>query len=507
MTTKINPEILSDSDLFSHVKKYMENETEKSKYVPIGEWNVSRVTNMSGLFWTNVDFNENINNWDVSNVKNMSNMFYNAEKFNQPLNNWNTSKVINMMGMFYNALSFNQPINDWDVSNVKHMQVMFSGAKMFNQPLNDWDTSNVMNMTSTFANAELFNQPLDKWNTSNVKTMANMFFGAKSFNQPINTWNVSNVKDMKMMFNEAMAFNQPLDSWDVSNVKDMTFMFSNSAFNQPLNSWDVSNVINMHYIFNRSPFNQTINNWRIRRSDISDLNLIFDGSILSPENKPIDYQNMINKTNDDSSLQNSSLQINPENETAIDYINMGDEVNVKQYLNEDEKNIVFYFNGKIYTSNKDNLKYLTTDPESKGHNVKFECKTIGSMDRSNIIMDVPYFTLKIIGLYGLASLSKITTIINSNDIRCIEITSQPIRQLVSTASFQATGNDPNYVGASHCQEGQGESVYDLLKINYSLTGGKNKRSKKRKITLKRRKRKTKKLLKKEKRRQTNKTRL
>jgi hypothetical protein len=39
-----------------------------------------------------------------------------------------------------------------------------------------------------------------------------------------------------------------------------------------------------------------------------------------------------------------------------------------------------------------------------------------------------------------------------------------MKQLVSTASLQATGPDPNYVSASHCQEGQGENVYNLLNI-------------------------------------------
>ena len=102
---------------------------------------------------------------------------------------------------------------------------------------------------------------------------------------------------------------------------------------------------------------------------------------------------------------------------------MGDEVN-----DEDVKNIVFYYNGKIYASNKDNLKYLITDPEGKGHNIKYECKTIGSMNKSNIIMDVPYFTMKIIGLYGLVSLDKINVIINNESIRCIEMTSQPIKK-------------------------------------------------------------------------------
>jgi len=35
-----------------------------------------------------------ISDWDVSNVTNMSWMFYDATAFNQPIANWDVSKVI-----------------------------------------------------------------------------------------------------------------------------------------------------------------------------------------------------------------------------------------------------------------------------------------------------------------------------------------------------------------------------------------------------------------------------
>ena len=41
--------------------------------------------------------------------------------FNQPLNKWNVSNVTDMSGMFLGATSFNQPLNNWNVSNVKFM--------------------------------------------------------------------------------------------------------------------------------------------------------------------------------------------------------------------------------------------------------------------------------------------------------------------------------------------------------------------------------------------------
>jgi surface protein len=70
----------------------------------------SLVTDMSELF-SYRDFNEPIGNWDVSNVTNMARMFKNFEnsQFNQSLEFWDVSKVTNMSEMFRFS-KFNQPI-------------------------------------------------------------------------------------------------------------------------------------------------------------------------------------------------------------------------------------------------------------------------------------------------------------------------------------------------------------------------------------------------------------
>ena len=46
-------------------------------------------------------------------------MFQGACKFNKDIGNWNTSKVTNMSWMFFNAKEFNKDyIIRWDTSNV-----------------------------------------------------------------------------------------------------------------------------------------------------------------------------------------------------------------------------------------------------------------------------------------------------------------------------------------------------------------------------------------------------
>ena len=141
-----------------------------------------------------------IGEWDVSRVTNMQGMFYNCKEFNEPLNEWDVSNVTNMQGMFYSCVKFNQPLNDWNVSNVTNMNTMFYTCEKFNQPLNAWNVSNVTNMKNMFTHCIEFDQPLNAWNVSNVTNMQYMFFGCSAFDQPLNAWNVSNVTKMEYMF-------------------------------------------------------------------------------------------------------------------------------------------------------------------------------------------------------------------------------------------------------------------------------------------------------------------
>jgi surface protein len=142
-----------------------------------------------------------------------------------PIGDWDVSRVTNMQGIFQNCKNFNQPINNWNVSNVTDMSDMFVNCEKFNQPLNKWNVSNVVNMEYMFLNCEKFNQPLNNWNVRNVTDMKYMFLNCEKFNQPLNNWNVRNVTDMKYMFNNCAKFNQRINNWDVRNVVENDDMF------------------------------------------------------------------------------------------------------------------------------------------------------------------------------------------------------------------------------------------------------------------------------------------
>ena len=132
-------------------KEELEKLVRDSK-VYLGDIDTSYITDMSNLFMCSkrMDFS-GIEKWDVSNVTNMSGMFLWEKSFNQPLNTWNVSKVTDMFAMFHGATSFNQPLDSWDVSNVIDMICMFYGAESFNQSLESWNVCSVRNFKSMFA--------------------------------------------------------------------------------------------------------------------------------------------------------------------------------------------------------------------------------------------------------------------------------------------------------------------------------------------------------------------
>jgi surface protein len=194
--------------------------------VPIKDWDVSQVTNMSNLFANAPDFNEDISGWDVSNVQDMRGMFKDTTMFNQNINEWDVGNVRNMEYMFYNAKAFNMYLDQWNTGRVTTMGYMFSKSKKFNRVIDTWNVSSVTDMTSMFAETN-YNKPLSSWNVSNVVKMSNMFKSAVKFNQPLAQWGskLTNLKYVDMMFHEARDFKQDLSDWNLSKIGVPISMF------------------------------------------------------------------------------------------------------------------------------------------------------------------------------------------------------------------------------------------------------------------------------------------
>jgi surface protein len=241
--------------------------------MPIPNWNVSKVTNMSNMFngsYAQRGFGQDIGGWNVSNVENMSDMFTFNWEFNHPIGNWNVGKVTNMSGMFSSANKFNQYIGNWDVSKVTNFSFMFynqTDRYAFNQNISGWNTGSATTMEQMFTSAFPFAQDLGSWNIGKCTTLYGMFQNTAIGNMNLSNWDIRNVKNMGALFSNT-SFNSPsIIGWDVSNVTIMTGMFGgNRSFNQNISGWNVSNVTMFTGMFQETIFNQPIGNWNVSNS-------------------------------------------------------------------------------------------------------------------------------------------------------------------------------------------------------------------------------------------------
>ena len=420
-------------------------------------WITTNITNMSELFSDFIfdNINDIISGWDVSNVRNMSKMFYGQYlTFLQPLHGWNVSLVEDMSYMFSGCVSFNINLNNWNVSNVKFFQYMFYNCFSFGQPLSNWNVSKSKDMSYMFYKCYNFNRPLNSWNVTNVEDMNSMFYNCQKFNQPLYSWNISNVVDMRNMFSLCVNFNQNLNEWNVNENSMVMGMFENCRLAPEM----YPNTIRQKLISQMS------------RQELSDLRRIQHIPPVQQQLTTAIHQQHIPPTNNKTILDkvtatpivlsNDPIATLTPQTTMYNSIEL-ENINVVKYLKENATNLVFYYNNAFYPINKTKLFAFTAD----GNKVKFKCNQVYSIlyitpDKYDIAN--PYLMGSSFSCpCGLLLLSQIKTILNSPD-QLFEIipagTTAP-----STVSYQMTTPQANAVGASHCQEGQGANINNIVK--------------------------------------------
>jgi surface protein len=164
---------------------------------PIGEWDVSGITDFSNVF---------------SRLRNRS-----TEHFNEDISQWNVSNATNLSLMFYNCPSFNADISQWNVSNATDLSLMFCDCRSFNADISQWSVSNATNLSCMFYNCRSFNADISRWNVSNATELGWMFSHCPSFNADLSQWNVSNATDLRYMFSSCRSFNQSVVAgWPIS---------------------------------------------------------------------------------------------------------------------------------------------------------------------------------------------------------------------------------------------------------------------------------------------------
>ena len=219
---------------------------------PISHWDLSSLTNLSGVF--------NCNNYSGETIDGVYFGSY-AFKDLSAVAHWKFRDLTSLDGVFsgISGISDLSPLADWDVSHVTSMSGMFGGSSSVKtlHGLENWDVSHVTNMSSAFGGMSALEDisALKNWNVGNVTNMSALFNGTYKITDlsPLRNWDVSKNTNFNGMFSPSYYLTDvsPLAGWDVSQGTDFGRMFSGTAVTDftPLNGWTVQATANKDSMF------------------------------------------------------------------------------------------------------------------------------------------------------------------------------------------------------------------------------------------------------------------
>lgn len=218
-----------DEDLVYWFQDMLDNgnlDEEALKFVistPIGRWDVSRVTDMRGLFsdmpfdFDDAEYyhvNDDLTRGDQVDFEDTDTEY---EKF---LNTWNVSNVTDMRSMFTDCKNLKRIFSlghgiMWGTTKLTKTSYMFQNCENYfgGVELETFNMENVTDANGMFYGCSDFNSDLSNWNVINLKNADQMFYGCSDFNSDISRWNVRNLKSAKSMFVGCDRFDQDLSSW------------------------------------------------------------------------------------------------------------------------------------------------------------------------------------------------------------------------------------------------------------------------------------------------------
>ena len=135
----------------------------KSKWGPIGDWDVSGVTDFESAFASApaTFTGDGLEKWTTSSVTSLKFAFNEASAMNANLANWDTSKVTDLTLTFSGASSMNSDLSTWDVSSVTMMELTFTGASSFTGTgLHLWNVGKVYTRIMTMGSTMLLIKPM-----------------------------------------------------------------------------------------------------------------------------------------------------------------------------------------------------------------------------------------------------------------------------------------------------------------------------------------------------------
>ena len=185
----------------------------------------------------------NTNLLDTRNATTMADMFnFDKKLANISVTTWNVSKVTDMSNMFYccdslpsidlkpntcTAKDGSGQYTAWNTASLKNTSGMFMDYGGENHALTTvdttgWDTSKLEDTSYMFMECRGLTavKGIESWNVSNLKTANNMFQDCQSL-QTINVsdWNTASLENTSVMFSSCKALkNIDISKWDMSKV-------------------------------------------------------------------------------------------------------------------------------------------------------------------------------------------------------------------------------------------------------------------------------------------------
>ena len=112
----------------------------------LSSWDVSKVTNLSRMFRhcpsiTSLD----LSGWDTSSLRTMNDMFYGCSNLQKILGieDFNISQVTDLSGVFRECAMTSINLDSWDFNGVTKVDYMFYGSKIQTIDTTNWDVSTI----------------------------------------------------------------------------------------------------------------------------------------------------------------------------------------------------------------------------------------------------------------------------------------------------------------------------------------------------------------------------
>ena len=294
----------------------------------IATWDVSKVTNMDGLFCAEIScgtnfpdggaFSDDISAWDVAAVTSMRHMFHSASSFNADLSGWDVGRVQDTTGMFAESVSLSDcnryriaaswPIlaqltstsrldtpsaTSTSLATVVYQVEFYGCVAVCGAGLCSAYPSCAAGYYGTAHGAPCFACPAGHFcvgsdgqpslaDNDSIKTAVGAWLANPTAAQAtyghISTWDVSRVQSMDDMFKDASGFDADLSGWDVAAVTSMAAMFKDaSSFDADLSGWDVGRVRSMIQMFDgASSFDADLSGWNV--AAVQSMSWMFDGA-------------------------------------------------------------------------------------------------------------------------------------------------------------------------------------------------------------------------------------